>query len=81
MPGSDRRQRGEKEGRHQGGGEKQARHRVGNGERKKAATRAAARSRRVIGSRVRRSGDRGRLDETSARIRKLPVMLGLQCAG
>ena len=39
-----------------------------NGERKKAATRAAARSRRVIGSCVRRSGNRGRLDETSAEV-------------
>ena len=48
---------------------------------KEAAARAAARSRRVIGSCVRRSGDQGRLDETSAPIRKLPVMLSMQCAG
>ena len=68
MPGSDRRA-------------KRASAAVGNGERKKVATRAAARSRRVIGSCVRRSGNRGRLDETSARIRKLPVMLSMQCAG
>ena len=68
MPGSDRRV-------------KRVSAAVGNGERKKTATRAAARSRRVIGSCVRRSGDRGRLDETSAPIRKLPVMLDLHCAG
>ena len=53
---------------------------VGNGERKKAATRAA-RSKRVIGGCVRRSGDQGRLDETSAPIRKLLVMLSMHCAG
>ena len=41
---------------------------VGNGERKKATTREAARSRRVIGSCVRRSGNRGRLDETTPRF-------------
>ena len=68
MPGSDRRA-------------KRASAAVGDGERKKAATKAAARSRRVIGGCVRRSGDRGRLDETSAPIRKLPVMLSMQCAG
>ena len=68
MPGSDRRA-------------KRASAAVGTGGRKKAATRAAARSRRVIGSCVRRSGDQGRLDETSAPIRKLPVMLGVHCAG
>ena len=65
MPGSDR-------------WAKRASAAVGNGERKKAGSRATARSRRVIGSCVRRSGDRGPLDETCAPIRKLPVMLGLQ---
>ena len=68
MPGSDRRA-------------KRASAAVGNGERKKTAARAAARSSRVIGSRVRRSGNRGRLDESSAPIRKLPVMLSMHCAG
>ena len=55
MPGWDRRA-------------KRASAAVGNGERKKAATRAVARSRRVIGSCVRRSGNWGRLDETSAEV-------------